>query len=174
MAEVTGDHAPAEVSDEAILAMIRTAPQPVVPAQAAQSSLDPGTPAIAVPPGARLLHDSLRLTHDAGTRDQQVRDPGVSSHLFVLLSVQSPIPRCQPGWSIKELPMMVQGRCQLSLLGRLVLQHGKSRNNTTASVPGEHHRCESSPDIIWIRICSLIAQYNDGDRIVLAVSAGRA
>jgi hypothetical protein len=66
--EVAGDDAPAEVPEEAILPMIGTASETIIPAEAAQSSLDSGAPAIATPAGALPFLRLSRFADHSGAR----------------------------------------------------------------------------------------------------------
>ena len=62
MAEVAGEHAPAEVPEEARFPVVGTATEAIVTEQAADPSLDPGTPTVATAPRARTLRRPLDLT----------------------------------------------------------------------------------------------------------------
>lgn len=53
VAEVAGEDTPADVPDEAVLAMIKTAAESIIAPQAAQPPLNPRAPAIPAAPGAR-------------------------------------------------------------------------------------------------------------------------
>ncbi len=127
--EVAGEDTPADVPDEAVLAMIRTAAEAIITPQAAQSPLDPRAPAIPSAPGARSLLGSLRCAHWPGARDHQLRDSRLLGEPLILGGMHPSVAGDEPRCSAKHLLVVVQGGSQLPLLGGLVFQHRTARDD---------------------------------------------